>query len=202
QGPPPRTRSRVPRIPSSAPPGSRRSSAVASPRGATRSRGTLRGWAWDDRRGRLVPGMPMKVLVTGVTGFLGGRLAEGLAARGHDVRGFARDPRRWTARPAGAEVAQGDMTDPASIRRAACGRDAIVHAAALVKVWVKDKGAFDRVTVDGLRHLLAAAAEERARVFYTSSFLALGPTDGTTFDEETPRATAFAHNDYERTKWA
>jgi NAD+-dependent farnesol dehydrogenase len=144
----------------------------------------------------------MKVLVTGVTGFLGGRIAHRLAASGHDVRGFVRDPARWTDGPAGAEVATGEITDPVSVRTAAAGCEAIVHAAGLVRSWAKDKAAFDRVNVDGLRHVLDAAQAVGARLIHTSSFVALGPTDGAVFDEDTPRATDFAHNDYERTKWA
>ena len=65
----------------------------------------------------------MRVLVTGVTGFLGGRVAEGLVAAGHAVRGFVRDPERWTLRPKGAEAVQGDVTDLASFRRAALGME-------------------------------------------------------------------------------
>jgi len=143
----------------------------------------------------------VKVLVTGVTGFLGGRVAEALAARGHSVRGFVRDPKRWDGKPPAAEVAVGTMTDPASLRAAAVGCEAIVHAAAFVKVWAKDKSVYDRVNVDGLRLALDAAKGANARLIYTSSFIALGPTDGRVFDEETPRASAIAHNDYERTKW-
>ena len=143
----------------------------------------------------------MRLLITGVTGFLGGRIAARLGAAGHDVRGFARDPEAWADRPPGSETFRGDVTDAGALRRAAAGCGAIVHCAALVKVWAKDKSRFDRVNVGGLRHVLDAARAAGARVFYTSSFIALGPTDGTTFDEETPRATGFAHNDYERTKW-
>jgi farnesol dehydrogenase len=144
----------------------------------------------------------LKVLVTGVTGFLGGRIATRLAEAGHEVRGFVRDAARWEARPATADAAQGDITDSGSLGRAAAGCRAIVHCAALVKPWAKDRTAFDRINVAGLRNVLDAAQAASCRVFYTSSFLALGPTDGTTFDEDTPRATGFAHNDYERTKWA
>ena len=141
----------------------------------------------------------MRVLVTGVTGFLGGRLASAIAAR-HVVRGFVRDPARWTHRPPEAEIAAGTMTDAGSLRTAARGCDAIVHAAGLVKSWAKDRGEFDRINVDGLRLVLDTARETGARVIYTSSFIALGPTDGAVFDETTPHAGTAPHNDYERTK--
>ncbi|HZN53882.1 MAG TPA: NAD-dependent epimerase/dehydratase family protein [Candidatus Polarisedimenticolaceae bacterium] len=144
----------------------------------------------------------MKLLVTGVTGFLGGRVAAGLAERGHAVRGFVRDPARWTERPAGAEAVVGDVTDSVAVRRAIAGCEAVVHCAAMVKVWAKEKAEFDRINVGGLRNVLDAAAASGARVVYTSSFIALGPTDGATFDEETPRRPGPPHNDYERTKWA
>ena len=76
----------------------------------------------------------MKVLVTGVTGFLGGRVAERLTAGGHAVRGFVRDESRWADRPADAEVVVGDVTDAAAFDRAADGCDVVLHAAALVKI--------------------------------------------------------------------
>jgi len=142
----------------------------------------------------------LRVLVTGVTGFLGGRIAERLAQSGHAVRGFVRDPARWSEKPQGAEVATGDVLDPASLRAAASGCDAVVHCAAMVKSWAKDKRQFDRVNVDGLRHVIEATQEAGARLFYTSSFIALGPTDGATFNEDTPRSAIPPHNDYERTK--
>ena len=144
----------------------------------------------------------MKVLVTGVTGYLGGRVATRLAASGHQVRGFVRETSRWADRPANAETAVGDVLDSGAVRRAAAGCNAVVHCAAMVKAWAKDKTEFDRVNVGGLRHVLEAAAAANARVFYTSSFIALGPTDGATFDENTPRAAGEPHNDYERTKLA
>ncbi|MDQ3739763.1 MAG: NAD-dependent epimerase/dehydratase family protein, partial [Actinomycetota bacterium] len=36
----------------------------------------------------------MRILVTGITGYVGGALAPRLLADGHDVRGLARDPSR------------------------------------------------------------------------------------------------------------
>jgi farnesol dehydrogenase len=108
----------------------------------------------------------------------------------------------WTDSPAGADVVLGDVRDVVSLRRAASGCDIVVHCAAMVKNWAKDKTEFDRVNVGGLRHVLEAAKAANARVFYTSSFIALGPTDGAVFDEDTPHAPGAPHNDYERTKLA
>jgi farnesol dehydrogenase len=143
----------------------------------------------------------VKVLLTGATGFLGGRLAHTLAGAGHDVRAFVRDPARFTDAPAGCETAVGDVTHAASVYRAAEGCDAILHAAALVKAWTRDSRDFDRVNVDGLANAVEAARQQGARLLYVSSFIALGPTDGATFDESTPRAGTDFHNHYERTKW-
>ena len=143
----------------------------------------------------------MKILVTGVSGYLGGQVGVRLARAGHRVRGLVREPARWRSRPPGAEAVQGDVTDPLAFRRAAEGCQAIVHAAAHVKVWDRDKRRFAEVNVGGLRHAVDAAASAGATLVYVSSFIALGPTDGRVFDEETPRAAGDAHNQYEKTKW-
>lgn len=143
----------------------------------------------------------MKLLITGVTGFLGGRLAHAFTDAGHDVVGFVRDPARWDGRPEGAATAVGDVTDKGSLERAIAGCDAVVHAAALVKMWVRDPRQFDRVNVEGLGNVLEVARGAGARVLYASSFIALGPTDGATFDVDTPRAGDAFMTHYERTKW-
>lgn len=75
----------------------------------------------------------MHILVTGATGYVGGRLVPRLLDRGHRVRVFVRDPARVAARPwvDRVEVACGDMADPGSIRDALVGIDAayyLVHA--------------------------------------------------------------------------
>jgi nucleoside-diphosphate-sugar epimerase len=126
----------------------------------------------------------MKTLITGATGFLGRRLVAELAPR-HELRllvraapggGAAAAVRRGF--PAAVEVVAGDVTDADSVRRAAAGCDAVVHAAALVKI-LAPAAAFERVNVGGLENVLAAAAAAGcARVVYVSSFMALGPSEG------------------------
>ncbi|WP_224277258.1 SDR family oxidoreductase [Streptomyces sp. LS1784] len=64
----------------------------------------------------LQPG-PLRCLVTGATGYIGGRLVPELLARGHTVRCLVRDPGRlrdhpWRAR---VDTATGDVTRPATL---------------------------------------------------------------------------------------
>ena len=59
----------------------------------------------------------MNVLVTGATGYVGGRLIPRLLERGHRVRVLVRDPRRIGGRPWAdqVEVVTGDLLDGAAV---------------------------------------------------------------------------------------
>ncbi len=142
----------------------------------------------------------MKILLTGATGFLGGRVAEALIAAGHTVRCLVRDPSRAVL-SRGGEAVRGDVADAASFCRAALGAEIIVHLAALVRAWRRDRREFDRTNLEGLQHALEASRESGARLLYTSSFIVLGPTDGRVVGEDAPRPAPRFHNDYHRTKW-
>src|SRR5690242_11022305 len=65
----------------------------------------------------------MRCLVTGATGYIGGRLAPRLLDEGHEVRCLSRSAARlrdvpWAGR---VEVVEGDLTDPGSLRDALDG---------------------------------------------------------------------------------
>ena len=142
----------------------------------------------------------MKVLLTGGTGFLGKNVARRLTAAGHEVRLLARGTSNLAELPAGVEIVRGDVSEAESWHRAASGCGGILHMAALVKMWVPDRSEFDRVNVGGLRHALAAAKAAGARLVYTSSFIAVGPTAAEPADEGHVHAMKSFRNDYERTK--
>ncbi len=143
----------------------------------------------------------MRVLVTGATGYLGIHVASQIAAAGHTVLALARAGREASVPPACRPVT-GDVLDAASVRRALAGCDALVHLAALVRMWTRDARDFDRVNVEGLSATLRAAQEAGVdRILYTSTIVALGPTDGQVRDESYERTDFGFHTDYERSKW-
>ncbi|MBN1344015.1 MAG: NAD-dependent epimerase/dehydratase family protein [Phycisphaerae bacterium] len=106
------------------------------------------------------------ILVTGGTGFIGNRLVRRLLGDGHTVRAMClrADPGAPSLAALGAEVVTGDVTDAASVDRAARGVQRIFHCAGVVTDWAP-RSLFDRVHVDGIRHLLAAAARQQVDRF-------------------------------------
>ncbi len=142
----------------------------------------------------------MRVLLTGGTGFLGKNVARHLALAGHELRVLARASSNLDGLPAGIDVARGDVTDADSLRRAAQGCGAVLHMAAMVKLWAPDRQRFDRVNVGGFQNALAAAKGVGARLLYTSSFIAVGPTGAEPADESRTHPGDRYRNDYERTK--
>ncbi|MCJ7627561.1 MAG: NAD(P)H-binding protein, partial [Longimicrobiales bacterium] len=75
----------------------------------------------------------MNVLVTGATGYIGGRLVPLLLAGGHSVRVLVRDSNRLASKPwaDAVEVVQGDVHDPPALETAVEGMDAanyLIHS--------------------------------------------------------------------------
>jgi dTDP-L-rhamnose 4-epimerase len=86
--------------------------------------------------------MAMRILITGGAGFIGSHVADNLLRHGYDVRALDNlspqvhggDAARPSYLDPDVELIVGDVCDPAAVRRALRGVDAIVHLAAKVGV--------------------------------------------------------------------
>lgn len=116
----------------------------------------------------------MTALVTGATGFLGGALAQRLAAEGAQVRALARREGRDSHLRAvpGIETVMGDILDEDRMRKVTQGSDYVFHSAAALG------GPLDhqrRVNVGGTRSVAqAAAAAGVRRMVHVSSIAVYG----------------------------
>ena len=146
----------------------------------------------------------MTTLVTGATGFVGSAVARILLARGHDLRLLTRaSSDRSNLAGLEAEVVVGDLTDPASLKRAAAGCRFVVHVAADYRIWVPDSNAMLRANVEGALAMVRAGADAGAeRIVHCSSVAALGQIgDGTPADENTPANEEDFVGIYKRSKY-
>jgi NADH dehydrogenase len=115
------------------------------------------------------------ILVTGGSGFVGGHVVHALRQADRPVRCLVRNHGKAGRLAAlGCELVEGDMTDPASLRRAVEGVDVIVH---LVAIRQGKPEQFQRIMVGGTRDLLKLAKEGGAKRFVHMS--ALGTSEET-----------------------
>ena len=109
------------------------------------------------------------ILVTGASGFVGGHVVHALREQDRPVRCLVRRPRKAEQlRSWGCELAEGDITDPVSVRRAVEGVDVVVH---LIAIRQGKPEQFRRVMVEGTRDLLRLAKESGAKRFVHMSAL-------------------------------
>jgi NAD+-dependent farnesol dehydrogenase len=145
----------------------------------------------------------MSILLTGATGYLGSNLAKRLASEGGDLILYARNPSDLPniSGSGRIECIRGDLRNIATLRKAVRHCDMVVHTAALVRMWAKNRREFYEVNVQAFRNLLDLAKERGVRRFiYTSSFMVLGPSNGQALTEQMLRKVSSSYNDYERTK--
>ena len=127
----------------------------------------------------------MRILITGISGFLGGHLARKLAQAGHLVVGL--DLSDLPEHTPAEEFVRGDVTDPEACSQAVSGCHAVFHLAARLGDWGPAES-YLRVNVGGTRTLLEAAKAAGVRRFVLMSSVAIhhygpGIPDG---NEETP----------------
>jgi len=124
----------------------------------------------------------MRVLITGGTGFVGSHTAAAVIRAGHAVRLLARQPEwaRAALAPFGLaaqEVMAGDVLDPASVRAAVAGCDAVINAAGVYALDPRRARSVLATNARATEVVLAAAAAARLDpIVHVSSYVALLPS--------------------------
>lgn len=120
----------------------------------------------------------MRVLVTGVSGFVGSTLCEELNRRGHSVSALMRSTSsRGNLALAKFEPVIGDLRSPDSLCEAVRGAEVIFHVAGVVMA--RDREGFFAANAEGTRNLVEAVRKENPglrRFVYVSSLAAAGPS--------------------------
>src|SRR4051794_24749962 len=99
---------------------------------------------------------PMRILITGATGFVGGHLVDACQRRGWQASALAR-PNSDTkaAEAAGVAVVRCEPTDGAALRQALVDTDVLINCAAKIGDWGAHED-YIKANVDNLRVLLNA----------------------------------------------
>src|SRR5690349_3414134 len=116
----------------------------------------------------------MRILVTGGSGFVGGRLVARLSELGHDVLNLDLVPSKIFPNL----TRTGDICSAADCNAATAGVDVIFHLAALYRDDVRPRERYYEVNVEGTRQLIKAADRNAVRhIVFTSSFSVYGLGD-------------------------
>lgn len=142
----------------------------------------------------------MRVLITGMAGFLGSHVGEALAARGDEVIGFdnfdafyersvkERNLEKLRALPR-VRFVEGDIRDRAALEPLLAGVDVIVHLAAKagVRPSLKDPAAYVSTNIAGTTAVLEAArAAGVANIVFAGSSSVYGDSAPVPFREDFP----------------
>jgi uncharacterized protein YbjT (DUF2867 family) len=114
---------------------------------------------------------PMRIALTGGTGFVGGAVLRQLLRRGHEVRLLVRRAERAARLKdfGGVELVAGGLEDEASLQALVEGSDAVVHLVGIIAE--HGEQTYQRVHVDGTARLAAAARAAGVRRFAHMSAL-------------------------------
>ncbi|MDX8443747.1 NmrA/HSCARG family protein [Mesorhizobium australafricanum] len=110
----------------------------------------------------------IEILVTGATGQQGGAVARALLSKGHKVKALTRSPDSNAARQlaaAGAEIVAGDLSDKASITKAARGSDTMFLMGTVTEAGMEEETrqgilAADAAKAAGVGHLIYSSVAD------------------------------------------
>jgi nucleoside-diphosphate-sugar epimerase len=120
--------------------------------------------------------MPLRIALTGATGFVGKTLIPKLLAAGHLVRALVRDPSRATL-PTNVETIQGSLADQEALKKLVQGCDVVLHVAGAISGLTPDD--FMKANFHGTNAIALATKQQGIKRFvYVSSLAATEPELG------------------------
>lgn len=134
--------------------------------------------------------MSTKILITGGTGFIGSYIIKELIERGYTVRALRRNTSKlpfYIPKKVfdSVEWVEGDILDIISLDEAMKGVDTVIHSAAIISFFRKDKKEMYRVNIEGTANVVNVALENDIKRFvHISSVAALGRTKNSHVNEE------------------
>ena len=141
------------------------------------------------------------ILITGGTGFIGIPLVKKLHELGYKLKLLIRENSNLTPFKElnNIDYIIGDVQDIISLEKAVNNVDIIYHLAAYTAIWAKNKSIYYDVNVKGTENIANVALENNLKLFYVSSFTALGPTPPEAVDETHENENFFM--EYEKSKF-
>jgi len=118
----------------------------------------------------------VKVLITGVTGFLGAKTIDLILKEGHEAVAMVRSTSNREGLPKNVEVRDADLFDQESLEKAVQGVDAVIHFAAYFNFYPSDEELMFKVNIEGTKNLMNACVGTTVQRFiYCSSTETMGP---------------------------
>lgn len=131
----------------------------------------------------------MKIFITGGTGFVGNEVVRQLVAQRHEVVALVRSGSEGKLDMNGSDrvkIHPGDVTEPDSLPEAMQGCDAVIHLVGIIREFPEKGVTFERLHVEGSRHVIRAATAQGIKRFLHMS------ANGTRLEANTA---------YHQTKW-
>ena len=138
----------------------------------------------------------VKILVTGASGFLGGRVVSAALEAGHEVVALVRETSNTEGLPKNVEIREADLFDITSLENAVQGVNAVIHFAAYFNFYPSDEDLMFRVNVEGTTNLMnSCVGTSVERFIYCSTTETMGGIRFPPGTEDTELKPAFSYGE-------